>query len=151
MNGNIIENSMPSAENIPAKDPAREIAGQRKKIGQLDSDPKRIGHIPDNLTPVQRSLREAVIRRFSVNKVNKFITEQIKHINYKRQLTGGLRLLFDEYGRPPANAPLEDIVAARKKMEAEIRMLEAICTSMRNHLSRIREIEDLAFEMMEEE
>ena len=123
--------------------------GQRQKIGLLDTEPKRIGHTPEGLTPQQQALREAVINRFTVNKVNRYITEQIEHINYKHQLAAGIRQLFDEHGRPPANAPLESIIAARKKMESDIKMLEAICFSMRNHLSKIKEIEEMAIESMQ--
>lgn len=120
--------------------------GQRMKIGTLDTEPRKIGQMPEGLTSEQQALLEGVFKRFTVQKINKYIEGQVRHINYKRQLGESLRLLFDEHGRPPANAPLEDIIAARKKIEAEIHMLEAICSAMRVGLSKVKEIEDMALE-----
>jgi hypothetical protein len=122
--------------------------GNRKKIGLIDTEPKAIVHTPEGLTPRQKALREAVIQRFTAKKINRYITEQIKHINYKQHLADGIRFLFDEHGRPPANAPLEDIIAVREKIESDIKMLEAICFAMRNHLSKVKEAEDMAFELI---
>ncbi len=122
--------------------------GTRKKIAMGDDAPKAIVMTPENLTPHQKALREAVINRFKAKKVEKYISEQIEHINLKRQLADGIRFIFDERGNPPANAPLEDFVAVRKKIEADIRMLEAICSAMRSHLARIKEAEEMAFDLI---
>ena len=139
-----------AAKSVNQDKSAGRQTGNRKKIGLLDTEPKRIGHTPEGLTPHQQDLREAVINRFKFNKVNRYITEQVSHINYKEQLAEGIRLLFDEHGRTPANVPLEDIIAAREKIESEIRMLEAICFAMRHHLSKIKEIEEMALASIEE-
>ena len=96
----------------------------------------------------EQEMREAVLQRFNAKKVSEYITDQMKHINSNQDLADGIRFLFDERGRPPANAPLEDIIAAREKIESDIRMLEAICSAMRNRLARIREVEDMAFELI---
>ena len=120
--------------------------GNRKKIGVLDTEPKKIGQMPEGLNAKQHELLSEVLKRFTVHKINKYLEEQVRHINYKRHLSETLQLLFDEHGKPPANAPLEDIIATRKKMEAEIRMLEAICAAMRISLSKVLEIEDSALE-----
>ena len=122
--------------------------GKRKKIGVIDTEPKAIVHTPEGLTPQQQALREAVIQRFTVNKMNRYISERLKHIMYKQQLADGIRFLFDEHGRPPTNAPLEDIIAVREKIESDIKMLEAICFAMRNHLAKVKEAEETAFELI---
>ena len=123
-------------------------SGERKRIGVLDTEPTRIGAAPDGLTPQQQELREAVIKRFTLNSVTKYITEQINHINNKQQLTEKISILFDENGKPPANAPLEDIVRVREQIESEMHMLEAIYYAMDVHLSEIKEIEDAAMELV---
>jgi hypothetical protein len=120
--------------------------GKRKKIGVLDTEPKQIGRMPEGLTAQQEEMLDGLIRRFTIQKVNKYLKDQVKHINYKNHLGESMRLLFDEHGRPPANAPLEEIIAAREKIEAEIHMLEAICSAMRVSLGKLKEIEDQALE-----
>jgi hypothetical protein len=122
--------------------------GNRKKIGLIDGEPKAIVNTPEGLTPHQQALREAVIKRFQYNRVNRYLTEQIKHINYKEQLADGIRFLFDEAGRPPANAPLEDFIAVREKIESDIRMLEALSFTMRKHLAEVKEAEEMAYELI---
>jgi hypothetical protein len=122
--------------------------GNREKIGRIDTEPKAISSVPEGLTPQEQEMREAVLQRFNAKKVSEYITDQMKHINSNQDLADGIRFLFDERGRPPANAPLEDIIAAREKIESDIRMLEAICSAMRNRLARIREVEDMAFELI---
>lgn len=122
--------------------------GNRKKIGLNDSAPKAVVDAPEGLTAHQKALYDAVVNRFTAKKVEKFISEQMDHINLKRQLSKGIRFLFDEKGNPPANAPLEDIVSVRKKIEADIQLLEAICSAMRSHLAMVKEAEEMAFELV---
>ena len=138
----------PSADLYDRNDKTDFRLGKRKKIGLVDDEPKAIVHTPEGLTPRQQALREAVVNRFMAKKAEKYISEQIEHINSKQQLAKKLRFLFDEAGRPPANAPIEDIVAVRKKIEAEIRFLEAICSAMRSHLTKVKEAEEMAFELI---
>ena len=120
----------------------------RDKIGLLDTEPLKKGEKSDKLSPEQQELLEAVFARFTVHKVNEYLDEQFDHINYKRHIGETVKQLFDENGKPPVNAPLEDIIAARKKLEDEIHMLEAVCSAMRVSLSQVQEIEDLALELV---
>lgn len=121
---------------------------ERKKIGLIDSDPKSIMHRPEELTAPQQALREAIIRRFTKNKLNKFVREQIEFVNFNRHLVGSMRILFDENGKLPKNAPIHDIIAAKERIENEIKFLEAVCSAMRNQLAEIRDIEQAAFESL---
>ncbi len=123
--------------------------GIRDKIGLLDTEPIGSGKVPESLTPQQEELLKEVYKRFTVHKINSYLEDQIDHINHKRHIGESIKLLFDEHGKPPANAPLEDIIAARKKIEAEIHMLDAIGSAMRISLSKIREIEDMALESID--
>jgi hypothetical protein len=148
-----LQNCLSKAVGIGSKKTSGTGAGagigrnrMRGKIGLLDTEPIGSGKIPEGLTPQQEELLKEVYKRFTVHKINSYLEEQINHINHKRLIGESIKLLFDEHGKPPANAPLEDILAARKKIEAEIHMLDAICSAMRISLSKIREIEDLAIE-----
>ena len=139
----------PAVKSVSQNICAGPLTGNREKIGVLDTEPKKIGQMPEGLNAKQHELLKEVLKRFTVHKINKYLEEQVRHINYKRHLSETMRLLFDEHGKPPANAPLEDIIATRKKMEAEIRMLEAICSAMHISLSKVREIEDSALESIQ--
>jgi|TARA_R110002050_G_scaffold60554_2_gene134302 hypothetical protein len=123
--------------------------GSRKGIGQVTTEPKSIKSEPPELTPQQQALRQAVITEFRSKKIKAFVAKQVKHINANRQVADGIRFLFDENGLPPANAPLEDIISERKKIESEIRWFEAMANEMRGRLVQIKEIEELALEMIE--
>ncbi|WP_415883515.1 hypothetical protein [Neptuniibacter sp. QD34_54] len=122
---------------------------KRKRIGLLDTEPRNSRIKPEGLTAQQQALREAAINQFKSNKIKAFIAKQVKHINSNRQVADGIRFLFDEHGLPPANAPLEDIISERKKIESEIRWFEAMCSELRNKLGQVKEIEELAMEMLE--
>lgn len=120
----------------------------KKKIGPLDTDPEAAEKQSPNLTPQQQALRDAAINNFKANKIKAYIANQVEYINTSRQIGDGIRFLLDKNGRPPANAPMEDIIEERKKIEAQIRWLEAICSELRLNLSKLREIEDEAFELL---
>ncbi len=124
-------------------------AEDRKKISIIDTEPKDLKEALKVLTPQQQALREAAIRKFKVNKVKGFIAQQVKNLNPNRQIGDSIRFLFDKYGNPPENLPLEDIITERKNIEAQIRWLEAICFELRNNLSKIKEIEDHALDLLE--
>jgi hypothetical protein len=122
--------------------------GERKKIGVIDADPKRLTQTPEGLTDRQQELREAVINKFTCSRISKYIAEQAEHINYHWQIADVIRGLFDEHGKLPANAPIEAIIAEREKIESEIRWLEAITSALRNYLNNVKEIEDLTLELI---
>ncbi len=122
--------------------------GARRRMGPIDGSP--VTKAPDlsGLTPQQRALRLAVLHEFKAKKVKKFVEKQVEHINVNRQLAEGIKFLFDETGRPPGNAPLEDIIEERRNIEYQIRWFDAILTELRNRLVKVREIEDYAFERL---
>jgi len=120
----------------------------RKKIGIIAGDPKRVRHSPEGLTASQLALREAIVNRFSTNKIKRYITEQLQYINCQRHVAEGVKMLFDERGNPPANAPIPAIIEARVKLESQLVMLEAICSALRSHIVQIKEVENAAFEML---
>ncbi|MDY6853749.1 MAG: hypothetical protein SWO11_03420 [Thermodesulfobacteriota bacterium] len=119
---------------------------KRKKIGLIDTEPQNSRKSIEGLTVRQQALREAAIKTFKANKIKAYIEKQITHINVSQQIGEEILFLFDKNGNPPANLPLEDIIEERKKIEAQIRWLEALCSEMRNQLSKIKEIEDLTLE-----
>lgn len=124
-------------------------AGARNKIGTVTSEVTSTRHRPEGLSEAQNALREATLNHFKANKVRSFITKHVQYINSNRQVADSIRFLFDEHGRPPANAPLEDIIAERKRIEADIRWFEAMCSELKNKLVQVKEIEDMALELME--
>jgi hypothetical protein len=103
---------------------------------------------PTGLKPHQQALRQAVVDAFNAKKARKFLQKQVHHISTNRDLAEGIRFLFDEHGRPPGNAPLEDIIEERRMIEYHILWLEAVLKEMRHRLIKIREVEDYALEML---
>jgi len=124
------------------------VLGDREKIGLVETEPKSASITPEGLNPQQAALREAAIRHFKSNKAKAYISVQMKHVNASRQLGEEITFLFDDDGRPPALAPLEDIIGERQKTEAKIKWLEEICAELRNSLTKIKEIEDSALELL---
>jgi hypothetical protein len=123
---------------------------ERKKLGLIDLTPKRVGFPPEGLNERQLALRQAIVNRFTSNKIKRFIAEQTKYINFHQHIAEGTKILFDERGNPPPNAPIESIIEAREQLESQVTMLEAICSAMRNNIVQIKEIEDAAFAMLGE-
>jgi len=123
----------------------------RQKIGPIDGDPVTTSPSLDKLLPHQRALRQAVIREFKAKKVKKFVEKQVRHINTNRRVAEGIKFLFDEHGRPPPNAPLEDIIDERRKIEYQIKWFEAMLQELQNRLVKVKEIEDYALEMLGQE
>jgi hypothetical protein len=137
------------AKPTDPQNPVDTRPGERKKIGPIDGEPKSISSNLDGvLSPRQQALRKAVINNFTSKRVKSFVSKQVQYINSSRQVADGVRYLFDELGRPPSNAPLEDIVKERENIEANIRWFEAIIAEMENKLSKIKEIEVEALELM---
>lgn len=122
----------------------------RATIGAITGKPVTTHPDLDKLTPYQRALREAVIREFKAKKMRKFVERQVEHINMRIQVGEGIRFLFDEHGRPPANAPLEDIVWQRQQVEYQIKWFEAVLAELQGTLVRIKEIEDQALDYLSE-
>jgi len=122
--------------------------GNRPKLGPVQGEP--VTKRPDlaALTPRQRALRLAVIKEFKAKKVKKFVEKQVQHLNTNRQIVEGIKFLFDEHGAPPRNAPLEDIIQERRNIEYQIRWFDAVLQELRNRLTKVREIEDYAFESL---
>lgn len=121
-----------------------------EKIGIIGTEPRRVGYTPEGLTKRQKDLRDAVVNRFSSNKVKKYITEQINYINYQRYVSDGLKILFDENGNLPESLQINDIMKTRKQLESHIQMLEAICSALRQQVVEIKEIENAAFEALKD-
>ena len=123
----------------------------RKKIGPIDGDPVTTNPNLDALPPQQQALRLAAIQEFKAKKVKKFVEKQVEHINANRQIAEGIKFLFDEHGLPPPNAPIEDIVEERRRIEYQIRWFEAITMELRNRLVKVKEIEDYALDLLGQE
>jgi len=122
----------------------------RQTIGPISGKPVTTHPDLAKLTPQQRALRQAVIREFKAKKMRKFVERQVEHINMRIQVGEGIRFLFDEHGRPPANAPLEDIVWQRQQIEYQIKWFEAVLIELQGTLVRIKEIEDQALDYLSE-
>lgn len=100
------------------------------------------------LKPHQAALRQAVVDAFNAKKARKYLQKQVHHISANRELAEGIKFLFDDQGRPPPNASLEDIVEERRKVDYQIVWLEAVLTELRHRQIKIREVEDYALEML---
>lgn len=103
---------------------------------------------PALLSDQQAALRAAMIDAFNAKKARKFLERHVDHINPQRELAEGIQFLFDEHGRPPENAPLEDVVEERRKCEYQILWFEGILMELRNRLVRVKEVEDYALETL---
>ena len=120
----------------------------RTKIGPIDGDPVTTHPHLDELTPTQVALRDALLREFKSRKAKKFVEKQVQYINGNRQVAEGIKILFDEHGQAPANAPMEDIVAERRQLEYQIKWFEAMALELQTRLLRVREIEALALDVL---
>ena len=121
---------------------------QRKRLSPSPENPETGRLDPALLSPHQRALRAAMMDSFNAKKARRFLEKQVKHIIVNRDLADGIKFIFDEHGRTPANAPLEDIVEERRRVEYQIRWFEGILLELRNRLVRVKEIEDYALEML---
>jgi hypothetical protein len=123
--------------------------GERPKLGYIDGNPVTTHPNLEKLTPVQRGLRDALLREFKARKAKKFVEKQVQYINGNRQVAEAIKILFDEHGQAPANAPIEDIIEERRQLEYQIRWFEAMVLELQTRLLRVREIEALAFDILE--
>jgi hypothetical protein len=120
----------------------------RKRLSPVPENPQTRRPDPSLLSPHQRALRTAVVDAFNAKKARRFMERHVNHISINRDIAEGIKFLFDEHGRPPANAPLEDIVDERRKVEYQIKWFEAALLELRNRLVRVKEVEDYALEML---
>lgn len=120
----------------------------RKRLSPAPLNPETGRADATMMSPQQRALRAAMMDAFNAKKARRFLERQVKHINVNRDLTDGIKFLFDEHGRPPPNAPLEDIVDERRRIEYQIKWFEGILLELNNRLIRVKEVEDYAFEML---
>ncbi len=123
--------------------------GGRRRIGPIQGDPVTTHPDLESLSAYQRGLREALLREFKARKVKKFVEKQVKHINANRQIAEEIKILFDEHGQAPANAPMEDIIAERRQLEYQVKWFEAMTLELQTRLLRVREIEALALDVLE--
>ncbi|MFO1270178.1 MAG: hypothetical protein U1F50_00590 [Rubrivivax sp.] len=121
----------------------------RPKLGPIDGHPVTTHPDLSRLTPVQRGLRDALLREFKARKAKKFVEKQVQYINGNRQVAEAIKILFDEQGQAPANAPIEDIIEERRQLEYQIKWFEAMVLELQTRLLRVREIEALALEILE--
>jgi hypothetical protein len=103
---------------------------------------------PGKLNPHQAALRQAVVDAFNAKKARSFLQRHVHHISVNRELSEGIRFLFDDKGMAPANAPLEDIIEERRRIEYQLRWLEGALQELRHRLVKIREVEDSALELL---
>ena len=130
-------NAPPPADDMP-----------RKRLSPVPQDAETGRPDAALLSPQQRALRAAMLEAYSAKKARRYLERQVEHINIHRELAEGIKFLFDEHGRPPLNAPLEDIVDERRRIEYQIKWFEGILLELNNRLIRVREVEDYAFEML---
>jgi hypothetical protein len=120
----------------------------RERLSSVPMDEETGRPDPSRLSAHQQALRTAMVDSFNAKKARKFVEKQVKHISMNRDLADGIKFLFDEHGRPPANAPLEDVVDERRRIEYQIKWFEAVLLELRSRLVRVREVEDYALEML---
>jgi hypothetical protein len=130
-----------SESSVPEK-------AKRELLSPAPKDPVSGRPDPTLLKPHQDALRQAVVDAFNAKKARKFLQKHVHHISTNRELAEGIKFLFDEHGRPPANASLEDIIEERQKIEYEILWIDSVLMELRHRLVKIREVEDYALEML---
>jgi len=134
----------------PGNTAAAQAAGvtTRPRLSPSPVQPANGRPEPEGLTKQQLALRTAMMDAFNATKARRFVERSVQHIATNRDLADGIKFMFDEHGRPPPNAPLEDIVDERRRIEYQIKWFEAILLELKNRLVRVREVEDYAFEML---
>jgi hypothetical protein len=118
------------------------------RLSPVPTNPETQRPDPALLTQHQQALREAMLNVFTAQKARRSLERQVQHISPNRNLAEGIKVLFDDKGRPPENMPLEDIVEERRRLEYHVKWFDGILAELRNRLVRVREVEDYAFEML---
>lgn len=119
-----------------------------KRLSPVPINPETKRSDPSMLTQHQEALRQAMINVFTAQKARRSLERQVQHISPNRNLAEGIKILFDDKGRPPPNAPLEDIVEERRRLEYHVMWFEGLLAELKNRLVRTREVEEYAFEML---
>ncbi len=131
----------------------RPIARRHHRIGPIDGNPVTTHPNFDALTPEQRALRAALLFEFKEKKVKDYVGKQIVYLApeaQKEPAEDAIAFLFDEHGRPPANAPIEDIIDEGKKIEYSIRWLEAILVQLKKRYAALQQMESDALDRLSE-
>lgn len=110
----------------PAPDAPPAGGAPRQRLSPVPMNPATRRPDPSLLSPQGRALRASMIDAFNAKKARRFLERQVNHIAVNRDLAEGIKFLFDEHGRPPENAPLEDIVEERRRIEYQIKWFEGI-------------------------
>ena len=139
-----------SDDNAP-KNPVAAAPPPKKKrvfLTPAPIDPNTGRPDPGKLNAHQAALRQAVVDAFNAKKARSFLQKHVHHISVNRELSEGIRFLFDDEGMAPANAPLEDIIDERRRIEYQLRWIEGALQELRHRLIKIRELEDSALELL---
>jgi hypothetical protein len=132
----------PEQQALPAPQPSR-----RQRLSPVPVNER--GRIdPSRMNPYQAALRQSLVNSVDARKARRLVQRQIGHIKSSRDGAAAIKFLFDEQGRAPANAPLEDIVEERRRTEYHLLWLEGFVAEMRNRLVKIRRVEDAALEIL---
>ena len=75
---------------------------ERKRLSPAAENPETGRRDPSSLSPHQAALRKAMIDAFNAKKARRFMERHVNHISTNRDLAEGIKFLFDEHGRPPA-------------------------------------------------
>jgi hypothetical protein len=127
------------------------MPSSRGRIGPIDGDPVTTHPDLDALTPEQIAFRDALLYEFKAKKVKLFVNEQVDYIapdDFEELAENAIDFLFDEHGRPPANAPIEDIIEEARKCEYADRWLEALLVQLRKRRDLLTDREGQALERL---
>src|SRR5580698_9752048 len=113
-----------------------------KRLSPVPVNPETLRPDSTKLAAHQEALRQAMLNVFTAQKARRSLERQVEHISPNRNLAEGIKILFDDKGRPPDNVPLEDIVEERRRLEYHVMWFEGILAELRNRLVRVREVED---------
>ena len=139
-----------SDENPPKNPVAAAPPPKRKRVFLTPApiDPVTGRPDPGKLNAHQAALRQSVVDAFNAKKARSFLQKHVHHISVNRELSEGIRFLFDDEGMAPGNAPLEDIIEERRRIEYQLRWLEGALQELRHRLIKTRELEDSALELL---
>ena len=119
-----------------------------KRLSPVPVNPETQRPDATKLAAHQEALRQAMLNVFTAQKARRSLERQVEHISPNRNLAEGIKILFDDKGRPPDNVPLEDIVEERRRLEYHVMWFEGILAELKNRLVLVREVEDYAFEKL---
>jgi hypothetical protein len=141
------DSETPDAEKRTRPTPPPKPFGD-KRLSPVPVNPETLRPDATKLAAHQEALRQAMLNVFTAQKARRSLERQVEHISPNRNLAEGIKILFDDKGRPPDNVPLEDIVEERRRLEYHVMWFEGILAELKNRLVRVREVEDYAFEML---